>query len=195
MGVGAPEYLAPEAILGFGYTRCVDWWALGVVMHELVVGPLPFGSSLKHAKHQGALDQIKKTITHLKSTKVVKSHTELEEFPLLFREIVDKSLDFSKSQADPASVSLMCGLLERAPELRLGSSTRDAHDIMDHWYFEDFDWKDLASQRLEPPYVPILQDAQQNWQFHDPTPILDCSFDAVCSLDTDASDDDIYDDK
>lgn len=43
--VGTPEYLAPEVILGKGYTSAVDWWALGVMMHEFIVGPLPFGSS------------------------------------------------------------------------------------------------------------------------------------------------------
>mmetsp|Transcript_16005 Transcript_16005/g.35080 ORF Transcript_16005/g.35080 Transcript_16005/m.35080 type:complete len:916 (+) Transcript_16005:65-2812(+) len=40
---GTPEYLAPEAILGKGYTCAVDWWALGVMMYEFIVGPLPFG--------------------------------------------------------------------------------------------------------------------------------------------------------
>mmetsp|Transcript_48213 Transcript_48213/g.138447 ORF Transcript_48213/g.138447 Transcript_48213/m.138447 type:complete len:412 (-) Transcript_48213:327-1562(-) len=41
--VGTSEYMAPEVILGRGYTNVIDWWALGVVLHELVVGPLPFG--------------------------------------------------------------------------------------------------------------------------------------------------------
>jgi cGMP-dependent protein kinase len=41
--VGTPEYLAPEVILAKGYTSAVDWWALGVMMHEFIVGPLPFG--------------------------------------------------------------------------------------------------------------------------------------------------------
>mmetsp|Transcript_40373 Transcript_40373/g.72498 ORF Transcript_40373/g.72498 Transcript_40373/m.72498 type:complete len:947 (-) Transcript_40373:74-2914(-) len=42
--VGTPEYFAPESIVGKGYGAAVDWWALGVMMHEFVVGPLPFGS-------------------------------------------------------------------------------------------------------------------------------------------------------
>jgi len=42
--VGTPEYMAPEVIAMLGYTCAIDWWALGVVMHELVVGPLPFGA-------------------------------------------------------------------------------------------------------------------------------------------------------
>jgi cGMP-dependent protein kinase 1 len=42
--VGTPEYLAPEIILGRGYTNLVDFWSLGVVMYEFECGPLPFGS-------------------------------------------------------------------------------------------------------------------------------------------------------
>lgn len=41
--VGTPEYFAPETLIGKGYTCVIDWWALGVMMHEFVVGPLPFG--------------------------------------------------------------------------------------------------------------------------------------------------------
>lgn len=43
--VGTPEYTAPEVILGRGYTCSVDWWSLGVVMYELICGPLPFASN------------------------------------------------------------------------------------------------------------------------------------------------------
>jgi cGMP-dependent protein kinase len=44
--VGTPEYFAPEVILGKGYTCAIDWWALGVMMHEFIVGPLPFGRNV-----------------------------------------------------------------------------------------------------------------------------------------------------
>ncbi|RWS24576.1 RAC serine/threonine-protein kinase-like protein [Leptotrombidium deliense] len=39
---GTPEYLAPEVIDDNDYGRAVDWWGLGVVMYEMMVGRLPF---------------------------------------------------------------------------------------------------------------------------------------------------------
>lgn len=39
---GTPEYLAPEVILGKGYSKSVDWWALGILMYEMVFGVHPF---------------------------------------------------------------------------------------------------------------------------------------------------------
>merc|ERR1719487_2174582 len=42
--VGTPDYMAPEVIKQQGYTCVCDWWSLGVMMYEFVVGPLPFGA-------------------------------------------------------------------------------------------------------------------------------------------------------
>ncbi|KAI7867750.1 kinase-like domain-containing protein [Spinellus fusiger] len=39
---GTPEYLAPELLLGQGYTKTVDWWTLGVLLYEMMTGLPPF---------------------------------------------------------------------------------------------------------------------------------------------------------
>lgn len=41
---GTPEYLAPELINSGkkGYGRSVDWWALGILFYEMLVGYPPF---------------------------------------------------------------------------------------------------------------------------------------------------------
>jgi len=43
--VGTPEYIAPEVILGKGYSHSVDWWSYGIIMYEFICGPLPFYSA------------------------------------------------------------------------------------------------------------------------------------------------------
>lgn len=39
---GTPEYLAPEIICRGGHGKPVDWWCLGNVIYEMIVGLPPF---------------------------------------------------------------------------------------------------------------------------------------------------------
>uniref|UniRef100_A0A4X2L1G6 Serine/threonine-protein kinase N2 n=2 Tax=Vombatus ursinus TaxID=29139 RepID=A0A4X2L1G6_VOMUR len=39
---GTPEFLAPEVLTETSYTRAVDWWGLGVLVYEMLVGESPF---------------------------------------------------------------------------------------------------------------------------------------------------------
>lgn len=41
---GTPEYLAPEVLRKQPYGRAVDWWCLGAVLYEMLVGLPPFYS-------------------------------------------------------------------------------------------------------------------------------------------------------
>lgn len=42
---GTPEYLSPEVILDKGHNRPSDWWALGILIYEMIFGIPPFYSS------------------------------------------------------------------------------------------------------------------------------------------------------
>ena len=39
---GTPEYLAPEIILNKGHGKPADWWAMGILLYEMLVGIDPF---------------------------------------------------------------------------------------------------------------------------------------------------------
>lgn len=131
--VGTPEYMAPEVISMMGYSCAIDWWALGVVMYELVVGPLPFGGD--------AEDQL-----------------------ALFHAIRHAPLRFPSTLLDGTATSVISGLLQRTPELRMGASRQGAQEIREHPYFAELDWHGLAGRYLPPPWVPNTKTLEEDWQ-------------------------------
>ena len=45
---GTPEYIAPEILLNKGHGKAVDWWTLGVIIYEIILGRRPYiGDSRK----------------------------------------------------------------------------------------------------------------------------------------------------
>ncbi|BGP18339.1 Serine/threonine-protein kinase [Rhodosporidiobolus nylandii] len=92
---GTPEYLAPELILGQGYTRTVDWWTLGVLLYEMLSGLPPFYEE----EHQ-------------------KMYRRIVSEPLSFPRSTQQLIR-------PSARDLLTGLLEKDPENRLGAYGAD----------------------------------------------------------------------
>lgn len=53
---GSPEYLAPEMILKTGYNFSIDYYCMGVLLYEMVVGHSPFNGLTQKELFQRILD-------------------------------------------------------------------------------------------------------------------------------------------
>lgn len=65
---GTPEYFSPEMIGSSGHTIAVDWWALGILLFELLAGHTPFVAS----HPMGIYAKVAKGIEHVKFPEKIK---------------------------------------------------------------------------------------------------------------------------
>lgn len=55
-------------------------------------------------------------------------------------------------------------MLEKTPELRLGSSVKGAKEIRQHEFFSGFSWDAVVCRQLEPPWKPDMVAMQARWK-------------------------------
>ena len=87
---GTPDYFAPEVVRQGGMTRAVDWWTLGVLVHELLSGHAPFEAQDQMETYQ----------------KIIRGTERVNFGPYKDR--------------DPDAVNLVKSLLKEQPHERLG---------------------------------------------------------------------------
>ncbi|XP_031281456.1 serine/threonine-protein kinase WAG1-like [Pistacia vera] len=109
--VGTHEYLAPELVSGNGHGNGVDWWAFGILLHELLYGATPFKGGSKEC-----------TLRNIASIRQVKIHVEENE-----------------EEGVPEARDLIEKLLVKDPRRRLGCA-RGATDIKRHPFFDGVKW-------------------------------------------------------
>jgi len=133
---GTPCFIAPEVLQG-GYTAAVDWWALGVLTWELVIGAPPI-----HVHSRGELVYLllkKRALEGLAG-----------DAPGAWKEWPEAApgKDFVKSL-------LVYNPLERLPMKQNGMEL-----LRGQTWFEGFDWEELQAGAMEAPYVPPGFDPQ-----------------------------------
>ncbi|KAA0151837.1 hypothetical protein FNF29_04243 [Cafeteria roenbergensis] len=124
---GTPEYLAPECIRMQGHNESADYWALGVLIYEMLCGQSPF---------------------------VSESESQADTFKNILS--ADSVLDFPDFLDDVAAMDLIRCLLRVSVATRLGCTGGGAEDIAAHPFFREVDWEALEAKRVEAPWVPDL---------------------------------------
>ncbi|RYP47305.1 hypothetical protein DL768_006607 [Monosporascus sp. mg162] len=128
--VGTPDYIAPEIFTGQGYTFDCDWWSLGTIMFECLVGWPPFCAEDSH-------DTYRKIVNWRQSLYFPDDITLGTEAEHLIRRQVNV-------------VPLICNT-----EVRLGRG--GAHEIKNHAFFRGVEFDSL--RRIRAPFEPRLTSA------------------------------------
>lgn len=133
--LGTEGYLPPEQIRGRGRNFASDFWALGVLSYELLVGEPPFGGEDKG-------EAAKKVVAYADSGSAAREG---------IREAVQSARQRSGGAADAAD--FVVSLLQPFEAMRLGSGQNFA-GLLEHEWFDGFDWVALLERRMPSPYVP-----------------------------------------
>ena len=107
--VGTPDYMAPEMLEGKGLDQpTIDYWALGILFFELIVGIPPFNAN--------SIEQI---------------FEKIKENRIPWEDVVD---DEGQEVITPEAKNLIEALLTSDPQKRLGAGSVDK--IKSHKFFE-----------------------------------------------------------
>ena len=121
---GTPGYMAPEVLLAQNHSFPVDFFAIGVMGYEFMLGQRPYlGKNRKEIKHQVLRRQAK---------------IEPDDIP---------------NGWSTESVDFINNCLKRKDSRRLGY-TGGVSDLKNHIWFKDFDWDALFNKTLKAPFIP-----------------------------------------
>ena len=130
--------MAPEMICSpSGYTQSVDWWALGVLVFEMIAGRSPFCAKAPLQVYRNIL--------------------EANVPPLPPPAAADGGPPSADEMTAHAAASrLVRALLTHRPSHRLGNLDGGAADVKAHEWFAGLDWAALEAGQIEPPWAPAL---------------------------------------
>ncbi len=133
---GTPAYAAPEVYKVIGHNTACDWWTLGILIHELLIGYTPF-----------------------KGRNANEVFNELQEYEAYYPRV-----QFPKGFTQIESVVLK-SLLNPFPHNRLGSGVNGHTDVLNHKFFATMDFDKLLKKEIKAPHVPKINDCYDTSNF------------------------------
>ena len=124
---GTPGYMAPEVIQGKNHSFPVDFFAIGVIGYELLIG---------HRPYRG------------KNRKEIKKMMSLGEDDILIKEEDNKDNEWSSQ-----CINFINRCLRKNVEMRIGYHF-GIRELKAHNWFNDLDWKKLYNKKLETSFIP-----------------------------------------
>ena len=124
---GTPGYMAPEAIHGKNQSFSVDFFAVGVIGYELLIG---------HRPYRG------------KNRKEIKKLMDLKEKEILIEEDDNKNNLYSND-----CINFFNNCLKKEVEKRLGFHN-GIKELKSHIWFKNFDWRKLYNKEIKPNFLP-----------------------------------------
>lgn len=125
---GTPEYLAPEMVAQKGHDKTVDWWALGILIYEMLIGVTPFYNRSRNLMLM-----------------------KIQQSKIIFPNKKKYKIDYSDEVQD-----IIWKLLNKNKSKRLGA-VGDYEEVLSHPWFSDMKEEDLLERRIKPPFKPQLE--------------------------------------
>ena len=116
-------------IIGNGHDHTVDWWTLGVLLYELLVGITPFFHRNNH-----------------------RMQYLIQECPVTFPDKDRLGFEVSDVAKD-----IISKLLDKDKSKRLGAKD-DVTEILAHPFFAGLNIEALLAKKIDPPYKPEIGD-------------------------------------
>ena len=124
---GTPGYMAPEAIHGKNQSFSVDFFAVGIIGYELIIG---------HRPYRG------------KNRKEIKKLMDLKEKEILIEENDNKNNLYTND-----CINFFNSCLKKEVEKRIGFKN-GIKELKSHIWFNNFDWQKLYNKEIKPNFIP-----------------------------------------
>jgi len=151
---GTPEYLAPEILTLEGYDKSVDWWSLGILIFEMLIGKNNFRKIFRSINKNNIFFQGKFNNNYPSN---IKNNNNLNNFNKRHNRIDSyQGINFEEFKISKNAESLIKSLLQENPNLRLGQGEKDSESIKEHPFFEGINWDDIYNKKNVPEFIPEL---------------------------------------